>query len=420
MGLTLPEAMKRTRNMLFAGMLKEIVTTDELANVLPMSPVESVHDTYRREGTLPSTEYIGDDGTATEESTGTDDNVTVPLRRIVGNLDVDAFADDLTGQAGPGTQRGVHVAKKAKTTWRLVKDKFVNGAHVTGHTLVSTADPFAAITSIDFGPWLDSSRYGPGEIRHTAAGTLWEFRGPGDITFGPPVAAAADGSFTLFSFNKSRFITVTLDVSLATVDGRTTITFQSTSKESDGLKEIIGVNQTIDPTGANGDAFDLAMLDKLITNEKIRINRAFFMPGELIEKFYASYRALGGADPGHVVLPNYGTPVPTYRGIPLLQNDNVLLDETNGSNSDNTSIYIASLDSDEGLSLAVANQGNGEVPGGLNVDADPRDQIVMGFRIVDLGERDELDARRIRVKHYSAPRLKSTLALVRRRGVLSA
>ena len=93
MSLTLPEALKRTRNNLFAGMAKAIVTTDELAAVMPMSPVNSVHDTYRREGTLPGTEYIDDDGITTEESTGEDDNVTVPLRRIVGNLDVDAFAE---------------------------------------------------------------------------------------------------------------------------------------------------------------------------------------------------------------------------------------------------------------------------------------------------------------------------------------
>lgn len=415
MGLTLPEAMKRTRSMLFKGMAKAIVTTDELAAVLPMSPVNSVHDSYRREGTLPGTEFIGDDGVATEESTGTDDNVTVPLRRIVGNLDVDAFADDLTGNA-PGEQRGVHVAKKTKATWRLMKDKFVNGSHVSSHTLVQATDPFSAITGIDYGPWLDSSRYGPAEIQYVHASTSWAFRGPGDVDFGAPVAAAADGSFTLYSWNRSKYITVTLDVSLATANGRTTITFASTSKEFDGLKEIIGPGMTIDPVGANGDDFDLSMLDKLITNEKVRVNQAFFMNGALIEKFYAAYRALGGTTPQHVQLPGYGTPVPTYRGIPLLQNDNVLNDETVGTMTNGSSIWLASLDSDEGLSLAVANQGGTT----LAVDADPRTQIVMGFRIVDLGERDELDARRIRVKHYSAPRLKSTLALTRRRGVKTA
>ncbi|NRA02837.1 MAG: hypothetical protein HRU00_09580 [Myxococcales bacterium] len=415
MSLTLPEALKRTRNNLFAGMAKAIVTTDELAAVMPMSPVNSVHDTYRREGTLPGTEYIDDDGITTEESTGEDDNVTVPLRRIVGNLDVDAFADDLTG-AGPGSQRGAQVAKKAKTTWRLVKDKFVNGANTTSHTFVVAGAPFTAITAIDYGPWLDSGRYGPAEVQYDHAGTQWRFRAPGDVEFGDYVVASADGAFTLRSWNRSKYITCTIDVSVAVADGRSTITFASTSKESDGLKQIIGPGMTIDPVGANGDAFDLGMLDKMITMEKVRTNLVFFCNGSIIEKFYAAYRALGGTDPRTVQLPGYGTPVPTYRGIPLLQNDNVLSDETVGSLTDGSSIWLASLDADEGLSLTVANTGGTS----LNVDADPRANIVMGFRIEELGALEGKDARRIRVKFYSAPRLKSTLALVRKRGIITA
>ena len=415
MGLTLPEAMKRAKNMLFVGMAKSIVTTDEMAAVLPMSMVDSVHDTFRREGTLPSTEFIADSGTATEESTGTDDNVIVPLRRIVGNMDIDAFADDLTGSA-PGSQRGAQVAKKAKATWRMVKDKFVNGAHVTSHTLGSSVAPFTAITAIDYGPWLDSSRYGPGEIRYTNTGTTWEFRAPGDVEFGDAVTAAADGDFTLESWNNSRYITLTLDVSAALVDARTSIEFVSSGNESDGLLEMVSPSQVISATGANGDAFDLSMLDEMITAEKVRNNRAFFMNGTHVEKYYAAMRALGGTAPPSIQLPGYGTPVPTYRGIPLLQNDNVNTDETVGTTTDAGSLWLASLDTDEGLSLTVANSGGTS----LNVEADPRDQIVMGFRISDLGERDELDARRIRVKFYSAPRLKSTLALVRRSGVTTA
>lgn len=412
MGLTLPEAMKRATNPFQVGLAKAIVTMDELAAVLPLMPVGSVHVSYRREGALPGTAWIPDSGLTTEESAGTDDNVFVPLRRVVGNVDVDAFADDLTGQSR-GEQQAARLAAKIKATWREVMGKFVNGANVTSHTLVSSANPFAAITAIDYGPWLDSDRYGPGELKYTQATKEWSFRAPGDVTFGNPVAAASNGNYTLYSWNPSKWVTLTLTVASATADGRTVISFNSTSYEFDGLKELLGPGMTIDPVATDGDAFDLSMLDKLITAEKVRTNRAFILNGALIEKFYAAYRALGGTTPQTLQLQGYGAPVPTYRSIPLLQNDNALSNETIGATSNASSIYLASLDETQGLALAVANDGGTTV----TPDADPRTRPVMGFRIESLGPLEGKDARRTRVKFYGAPVLRSTLALARRRGV---
>ena len=407
--------MKRATNLFQAGVAKAIVTMDELAAVLPLLPTSQIHVAYRREGALPGTAWLPDTGVTSEESAGTDDNVVVPLRRIVGNVDVDALADELTGQSR-GEQRSSKLSAKVKSTWREAMSKFINGANVTSHALVLATDPFAAIDAIDYGPWLDSGRYGPGEIQYTHVGTFWKFRAPGDVDFGDAVACAADGSYTLYSWNKSKWITVTLDVSDATANGRTTITFISSGNEYDGLKELIGPGMTIDPTGANGDAFDLAMLDKLITLEKVRTNRAFVTTGSLVEKFYAAYRALGGTTPQTLQLPGYGSPVPTYRGIPILQNDNVLATETVGSATTCSSVYLASLDEAQGLALAVANEGGSVV----TPDADPRTRPVLGFRIEDLGPLEGKDARRLRVKFYGAPVLRSTLALARRRGIVTA
>jgi hypothetical protein len=415
MGLTLPEAMKRATNPVQVGLAKAIVTMDELAAVLPLMPVGSVHVSYRREGALPGTAWIPDSGITTEESAGSDDNVIVPLRRVVGNVDVDAFADDLTGNSR-GEQQAARLSAKIKGTWREVMGKFINGANVTSHALVSSAAPFTAVDAVDYGPWLDSNRYGPAELQYTHTGTLWAFRAPGDVTFGEPVIALADGTFTLYSWNKSKWVTLTLDVSDAVADGRTVITFASASNEFDGIKELIGPGMTIDPTGTDGDVFDLAMMDKLITLEKIRTNRAFIANGSIVEKFYAAYRALGGTTPQTLQLQGYGSPVPTYRGIPILQNDNVLANETVGTTSTCSSIYLASLDEAQGLCLAVANEGGATV----TPDADPRTRPVMGFRIESLGPLEGKDARRTRVKFYGAPVLRSTLALARRRGIKTA
>lgn len=413
---TLPEAMKRSRNRVMQGLAKAIVTTDEMANVLPIVPVDGTAIEFLREGTEPSTEFISDAGTTTEESTGTDDLVRIPIRRIVGNSDLDALALDLTGDPA-GSQKGTQVAKKVKATWRKAMDKFVNGSRVTSHTLGSSADPFLAVDAIDYGPWLDSDRYGPGSLKYTHAGTLWQFRAPGDVDYGTAVACASDGSYTLYSHNKNKYITVTLDVSDATGNGETHIRFASSNNEYDGLLELCVPDQVIAPTGANGDAFSLQMLDELISKEKVRTNRVFVANSKILEKYFSAQRSLGGINPGSIVLPGYAQPVPTYRGIPFLINDNIKSNETVGGASTCSSIYLASLDANEGLFFGVANTGGAQ---GLNVDADPRAQVVLGFRIQDMGPLEGKDADRVRVKLYGATALKSTLALARRRGITTA
>lgn len=413
MALTLPEALKHTRNPAMGMIAKAIATTDAFGAIVPFQPIDGTAVPVPREGTLPTTGFIGDDGVIDDVTNGTDDVVHVPVRRIVGDLDVDALADDLTG-ASPGSQRGRQVQKKVKATWRKIKDKLVNGAHVTSHALASSADPFAAISGIDYGPWLSSARRGPGSIKYTHAGQLWQFRAPGDVEYGTAVAATTNGTYLLRSWNESYFIRVTLVVASATGNGETLITFSSSNDEFDGLIEMCDPGQLIDPTGANGDDFSLNMLDKMLRYLKVRTNRAFTMNSAMVEKYYAKLRAMGGASPQMINLPPFSEPVPSYRGVPILENDNCGLNESVGSTTTATSLYLASLDADEGLSLAAAGGGS------FDADGDPRSRIVLGFRIEDVGLLEGKDHRRTRVKWYGAPVLKSKLALVRYRGVKSA
>jgi hypothetical protein len=403
--LTLNEAAKRSQNRLFQGLALNIVTTDEFAAAIPFQTFPGQAITYMREGTAPSTGFIADDGTMAAGSTGTDDLVSVPVRRIGSDLDVDSLADDLS----QGANTGVQVVKKAKATWDLVKDRIANGGNTTSHTLGSSANPFAAITAITYGPWLDSNRFGPGEIKYTQTGTLWQFRAPGDIEFGESVTAAANGSYTLRSFNRSKYITVTLTVASATANGRTTIEFASSNNEFDGLNRIISPSQVRASTNTDGDDFSFAILDDILRQEKVRSNRAFIMNGKMIVKLMAAQRALGGSNPEHMSLPGYSGPVISYRGIPVLENDNILSNEVKGASSNLSSIYIASLDSDQGLFMGVPGTG----VQALDVFGDPRNSIVMGFKIENLGALESKAARRTRVQWYGALGLRSDRALVR-------
>lgn len=415
MALTIPQALQRLSHPVMQGIMKTVVTTDQMSALIPIETVQGDAIRFVREGDLPvGGEYISDAGTTTEESTGTDDKTTVEFRRLVGNMDVDELAQVMSG----GVQQPAQLGQKVKATWRKVQDGMVNGNRVTSHTLGSSADPFAAIDVMTYSPWLDSDRRGPGSLKYTHAGTLWAFRAPGDPDYGTAVAAAADGVYTLYSYNKSKWIQVTLDVSDATGNGETHIRFVSSTNAFEGMEKIISPSMIIDPVGPDGDDYSFAKLDRLISNVKVRTNRAFVMNSSLIEKHYAAVRALGGTTPEYLEIPTgVGfAKVPAYRGIPILENDFIPSDETVGATTSASSIYLPALDAQEGMFLAAASYGGQQVI----ADADPRSVPVLGFYIKDVGLLEGKDHRRTRVSWIGALALKSSLALGRSSGIKTA
>lgn len=410
--LTLYEAAKRSQSKLFQALAVSIVTTDELAARIPFRNFDGLSMVYRREGSPPSTEFIPDDGTMPTPSNGTDDLVTVPIRSLGSDLDVIGLADDLSG----GQDTAQQIPRKAKATWDLIKTTMITGGNTSSHSLGSSADPFAAIDAIAYGPWLDSNRYGPGEIKYTHVGTLWQFRAPGDRTFGVAVAAAADGVYVLKSDNPNKYIVVTLDVSDATANGRTSIEFASSTNAFDGVNRLVARDQVIASANANGDDISMSLLDRMISLEKIRTNRVFIMNAALVRKYLAAQRALGGATPVHMSVNGYSGEVITYRGIPILENDNIPSTEAKGAATTLSSVYLASLEAQDGLFLGVPSQG-GET---LNVQASPRDTPVLGWRIESIGALEDYDRRRTRVKWHGALGLGSSKGLVRATEIITA
>lgn len=415
MGLTLFEAAKSFQNPLAAGLFKAIVTEDELFSLLPFVPKEGSAFSYTREKALPTAEWVSPTHTSLTESTATEDEVSVPIREIASNFKLKNF---VTAQQGGTRQIAVQMMAKGKAVGREISDKLISGGYITSHTLGSSSAPFSAIDSIVYGPWLDSQRFGPGEIKYTHDGTEWQFRAPGDRAFGPAVAAAADGDYVLKSDNPSKYITVTLDVSDATADGRTSIEFSSTTNEPDGLEKMVSLVRA--PSGANGDEFSFDILDALIDQVKVRENLVFAMPSSLRRKYKAKLRALGGAAPEHVVMsfdPSSGRPTErrlmAYDGIPILKNDNIATDETVGDTTSCSSIYLASL-SEQGLYAGAF--------GGASTaaDVDPVSRSVLGFQFIDVGNMEQENARLWRAVWYGGFALNSGLAAARARGIKTA
>jgi hypothetical protein len=409
--LSLLEAARRSQSKLFQGIALGLVSRDELAALMPFKVFDGQTMVYVREGLRPTTGFINDAGDNMQApSTGTSDVVTVPVRRVGSDVDVDGLANDLSG----GSEMGAQVALKARVTWDLVRQKVVRGKFGTAHTLASPGAPFTAITGMQYGPWLDSVRFGDGEIQYTHAGTSWKFRAPGDQHFGDPVTAAVDGVYLLKSHNSSKWILVTLDVSNAAANGRTAVTFSSVSAEFDGMNQIIDPAFVRDPVAADGDLFTLSILDELMRMERVRTNRVFIMSSLMKLQYLSVQRSLGGTTPAHMQIPGYGGPTDVYRGVPIIECDEIVDTETVGTSSDCSSIYLASLDPDDGLFMGVPGAAGNTT---LNIEGDPRTRPVMGFRIKQIGDLEDKPHERTRVLWYGALGLRNTKALVRARGV---
>lgn len=419
MALTMEQALKVVRHPLAAGVLKENVTVDALFSVLPFRPMSQAEESYTRENSLGSANWIARNSGTVAESSATFNTVRGIARTLVEDVDIPGLATELPSD--PNNNVEVQVSRKLRKIGQQISDALINGGFVDGITVTSrpvgwNGDYVDALVAVS--PHSDTTAGGTAFLKYTHAGTLLQYRAPGDDAFGTAVACASDGSFTLYSSNSSKWIRVTLDVSDADENGIVELTLTTTTYKPDGINAMIVPNgsQDITSSGTDGDAFSLAKLDRLITTVKTGLSaRAFVMNGTLIEKFYAAVRAMGGADPQHMSLPGYNGPTPTYRGIPILRNDNIASTESKGAASTLSSAYLVSLDPEEGVSAWYVGGGEGAI-----ADLDPMQKSLLGFRMERIGARQTKDASTIRCKWYGCFRLGSTLAVARARELITA
>lgn len=412
MAHTLYEGSKLSRNPLAAGVLRAIATTDELLAVTPMVIKPGESWMYNREKALPSVEFVAPDHTSIAESSATFDRVIVPKRLIVSDVDTYLFTEEEQGETN--SQKPVQLMKKLKALGRKLGDKLINGGYATSVTLSAA---IAGTASFVAGPNQDSDRHGPGSLFYDQSESTLQYRAPGDRTYGAAVDVSSNGTYTLPSDNPNRWLRVTVtSASLPGADAEVLVRISSTTNEFDGLKKLCPSSQTVASTGANGDALSFAVMDELI-DEKIKIREQlyFVMNGKLKRKFFALVRALGGTDPTHVTVPGITSPVPTYRGIPILQNDWIASDEVKGGSSTLSSVYLVSASFDEGLYMGVSGVG-----GPAMADLDPRGVRLMGLRVREIGELEDKEADRMRVSWRGASALGSELGVARASEIVTA
>lgn len=297
MPLLTEEAAKLSQEDIQRGIIEEIIDQDELFALFPFMEAKDLTFTYTREKTLAEGEWFGayDD---LEESTSEVENISVQLKRLAGQVDIDNFAIEV--QSNFNSQLGTQIAMKSKGMGRQFRRAMIQG----------------------------NSSVNPLEI--------------------------------------------------------------------DGLPRLITAAQT-QLVGTNGAALTFSMLDELKDMVKRGADVLMMRPGTW-RAIRALNRTMGGNTADHIMLPNFGRPIPAYDGTPVIINEWIPANEVAGSSSVTTSIY--------GLRL-------NEVDGLHGIFGGP----AAGFRLQKVGLLQGKDVTRYRILWYVALAQRSTLSAARLRGV---
>ncbi len=168
------------------------------------------------------------------------------------------------------------------------------------------------------------------------------------------------------------------------------------AKAFDGLGKLTVAGQTIS-AGTNGAAIAFSMLDELKDAVKLGAD-AFMMRRGTWRAIKQALRAVNGNDAVMLQLDNFGKPVPSFDGIPVILNDFMSATETQGSNNNTCSIYAFRANEVDGLFGLYAGDN-------------------AGIAFEEIGTHFTKDLKRYRLKMYTGLGLKATHALARIKGI---
>jgi hypothetical protein len=169
------------------------------------------------------------------------------------------------------------------------------------------------------------------------------------------------------------------------------------AKEFDGINQICKDTGMELAAGTNGAALDLAMLDELLSAVKNGADALMMRQGTL-NALKQLWRLAGGNTGGQLQINNFGLMVPAHDGVPIIVNDWVEGNISQGTNTKTASIYAIRFNEADGLHGLF---------GGENA----------GFSLEDIGTVQNKDANRTRLKWYHGLVLKSTQSMAALRGV---
>ena len=163
------------------------------------------------------------------------------------------------------------------------------------------------------------------------------------------------------------------------------------SRQFDGLVNLVDAGQELS-MGANGGALTLDKMDELIDEVKPGRPDALFMAKRTRRKLSSLRRSSGNLLETDV--DQFGRRALYYDGIPILVDDFIPIDETQGTETAASSIYAAKFGR-QGI-MGLQNS---------------------GIQVERVGELETKDATRTRIKWYTGLALMGTLGLARLKGI---
>jgi HK97 family phage major capsid protein len=152
--VTLAESAKLTQDMLLAGVIENVVTTNPIYQYLPFMEIEGNALAYNRENALGDVQYLAVGGTITAKNPATFTKVTSSLTTLVGDAEVNGLIQ--ATRSDYVDQKAVQIASKAKSLGRQYQNTMVNGDGTSDTfsgmlTLCSAGQKIAVGGAYDFG-----------------------------------------------------------------------------------------------------------------------------------------------------------------------------------------------------------------------------------------------------------------------------
>lgn len=145
--VTLVESAKLAQDQLIAGVIENVVTVNEIYQMMPFQGISGNALGYNRENALGDVQTLAVGGTVTAKAAATFTYVTSSLTTIIGDAEVNGLIQ--ATRSDDNDQTATQIGSKAKSAGRKYQDQMVNGdgtgANMAGLlTLCSAGQKFFA------------------------------------------------------------------------------------------------------------------------------------------------------------------------------------------------------------------------------------------------------------------------------------
>lgn len=123
--VTLAESAKLAQNELVEGVIENVITVNQMFEMLPFDGIEGNALAYNRENVLGDVQVAGVGDTITAKAAATFTQVTSSLTTILGDAEVNGMIQ--ATRSASTDQTATQIASKAKSVGRKFQDMLING-----------------------------------------------------------------------------------------------------------------------------------------------------------------------------------------------------------------------------------------------------------------------------------------------------